>query len=100
VLDNEHEYRQLEEAILGVIGGMDKPGSPAGEARGAFHNGLHARTREKLQLFRQRVLEVTIDDLKRVTETYLKKADANIAVITSAATHEEVGDLGLEVINL
>jgi len=100
VLDNEHEYRQLEEAIFGVIGGMDKPGSPAGEATAAFHNGLHGRTREKLQLFRQRVLEVTIDDLKRVTDTYLKNGEASIAVITSAATHEEVGNLDLEVINL
>jgi len=100
VLDNEHEYRQLEEAILGVVGGMDKPGSPAGEAKSAFHNSLHGRTREKLQLFRQRVLEVTIDDLKRVTDTYLKQGEASIAVITSSATYEEVGDLGLEVINL
>ncbi|VAW50975.1 Predicted insulinase-like Zn-dependent peptidase DVU0941 [hydrothermal vent metagenome] len=100
MLDNEHEARQLEEAILGVVGGMDKPGSPAGEARAAFHNELHDRTREKLQLFRQRVLEVSMSDLKRVTETYLKKGEASTAVITSAATHEEAGDLGLDVIHL
>lgn len=100
VLDNKHEYRQLEEAILGVIGGMDKPGSPAGEAKAAFHNELHGRSREKLQAFRQRVLEVSMEDLKQVTETYLKKGEASVAVITSAATHEQVGDLGLEVINL
>jgi hypothetical protein len=100
VLENNHEYRQLEEAILGVIGGMDKPGSPAGEAKAAFHNELHGRSREKLQQFRQRVLKVTLDDLKRVTETYLKKGEASVAIITSGATHEEVGDLGLEVINL
>lgn len=100
LLDNDHEYRQLEEAILGVIGSMDKPGSPAGEAKAAFHNELHGRTREKLQKFRQRVLEVTIDDLKRVTESYLKQGEASVAVITSAATRDEVGDLGLDVINL
>jgi len=100
VIDSDHEERQLEEAILGVIGSMDKPGSPAGEAKAAFHNELHGRTREKLQQFRQRVLEVSIDDLKRVAETYLKNGEASIAVITSAATHEEVGDIGLEIINL
>ena len=100
VMDNDHEYRQLEEAILGVIGGMDKPGSPSGEARSAFHNELHGRTREKLQAYRQQVLKVSIDDLKRVTETYLKNGEASVAVITSAATHEEVGDLGLDVITL
>lgn len=100
MLDNEHEDRQLEEAILGVIGSMDKPGSPAGEAKSAFHNSLHGRTREKLQAFRKRVLEVSIDDLKRVTDTYLKNGQASIAVITSAASHDEVGDLGLDVVHL
>ncbi len=100
MLENKHEYRQLEEAILGVIGTMDKPGSPAGEAKSAFHNELHGRTREKLQQFRQRILEVSIDDLKRVTESYLKNGQVSVAVITSAATHENVGDLGLEVITL
>ena len=100
MLENEHEPRQLEEAILGVIGGMDKPGSPAGEAKAAYHDALHGRTREKLQQFRKRVLEVSLDDLKRVTETYLKNGEASVAVITSAATHEVTGDLGLEVVNL
>ena len=100
MLENNHEDRQLEEAILGIIGSMDKPGSPAGEAKSAFHNELHGRTREKLQRFRQNVLGVTIDDLKRVTETYLKNGEPSTAVITSAATHEEVGDLGLKVITL
>ena len=100
MLNNNHEWRQVEEAILGVIGTMDKPGSPSGEARHAFHNNLHGRTREKLQVIRQRVLAVTLDDLKRVTETYLQADKASTAVITSAATHEQVGDLGLEIINL
>jgi Zn-dependent M16 (insulinase) family peptidase len=100
MLDNQHEARQLEEAILGVIGSIDKPGSPAGEARSAFHNSLHGRSREKLQAFRKQILEVSLDDLKRVTETYLKNAEASTAVITSAATHAELGDLGLEVVEL
>ncbi|MDH5611793.1 MAG: insulinase family protein [Gammaproteobacteria bacterium] len=100
MLNNKHEWRQVEEAILGVIGTMDKPGSPSGEARHDFHNNLHGRTREKLQAARQRVLAVTLDDLKRVTETYLQTDRASTAVITSSATREQVGDLGLEVINL
>ncbi|MDT8451742.1 MAG: insulinase family protein [Gammaproteobacteria bacterium] len=100
VLTNKHEPQQLEEAILGVIGAMDKPGSPAGEARHAFHNSLHGRTREKLQAARQRVLAVTVDDLRRVTETYLQADKASTAVITSAATYKITGDLGLEVIHL
>ena len=97
MLNNQHQGRQLEEAILGVIGAMDKPGSPAGEARHAFHNGLHGRSKEILQSHRQRVLAVTLDDLKRVTEQYLRPDRASTAVITSAATLEQCGDLGLEV---
>jgi Zn-dependent M16 (insulinase) family peptidase len=100
MLNNKHEWRQLEEAILGVIGAMDKPGSPYGEARHDFHNNLHGRSREKLQAARQRVLAVTLDDLRRVTENYLQADKASTAVITSAATYEQLGDLGLEVINL
>jgi Zn-dependent M16 (insulinase) family peptidase len=100
MLNYQHEERQLEEAILGVIGSIDKPGSPAGEAKSAFHNTLHGRSREKLQHFRKQVLEVSLDDLKRVTTTYLKNGEASTAVITSAATYEKLGDLGLEVVEL
>ena len=100
MMNNKHEWRQVEEAILGVIGGMDKPGSPAGEARHAFHNSLHGRTREKLQTLRQRVLAVKLEDLKRVTEKYLQKEYASTAVITSAASLEQGGDLGLDIIHI
>jgi len=100
VLNNKHEWRQVEEAILGVIGGLDKPSSPAGEASQAAHNLLHGRTREKLQQFRQKVLEVKLEDLQRVTEKYLKPEIASTAVITSASTMEQAGDLGLDVIEL
>jgi Zn-dependent M16 (insulinase) family peptidase len=100
MLTGRHEWRLVEEAILGVVSNIDKPGSPAGEARQAFHNELHGRSREKLQAFRQNVLKVTLDDLKRVTETYLRPDTASTAVITNAATLEQRGDLGLDVVNL
>ena len=100
MLTGKHEWRLVEEAILGVVSNIDKPGSPAGEARQAFHNELHGRSREKLQAFRQNVLKVTLDDLKRVTETYLRPDKASTAVITNAATLEQRGDLGLDVVNL
>ena len=100
MLSNKHEWRMVEEAILGVISSIDKPGSPSGEARHAFHNLVHGRTLDKLQAFRQNVLNVRIDDLKRVTQTYLHPDKASTAVITNAATLEQKGNLGLEVINL
>ncbi|MGD2053991.1 MAG: insulinase family protein [Gammaproteobacteria bacterium] len=100
MLTGKHEWRMVEEAILGVISSIDKPGSPAGEAKQAFHNLLHGRTREKLQAFRQNVLNVRLEDLKRVAEAYLHPDQASTAVITSTATLEQTGNLGLDVINL
>lgn len=95
--DGKHEWRQVEEAILGVIGGIDKPGSPAGEAKKAFHNVLFGRTAAQRQQFRSRVLDVKLDDLRRVGQIYLKPNNASIAVITNSATHKEIGDLGLKL---
>ena len=100
MLTSHHDERLLEEAILGVIGSMDKPGSPAGEAKQAFHNNLYGRTVEHRQAYRERILKVTMDDLKRVTETYLKDKPSSTAVITNSTTYEELGDLGLEVCHL
>lgn len=97
LMRTQHEPRALEEAILGVIGTIDKPGSPAGEAKKAFHSALYGRTPEVRRTFRARVLGVSIADLQRVAETYLAPEQASIAVITSAQTLEACGDLGLGV---
>ena len=44
MLEARHEAQALDEAILGVIGSMDKPSSPAGEAKQNFYNRLFGRT--------------------------------------------------------
>ena len=90
----------VEEAILGVIGSIDKPGSPAGEAKDAFYSELYGRTPERRQRFRQRVLEVSLQDLQRVGETYLKPEQASIAVISNQNAGQRCRDLGLEVKSL
>lgn len=97
LLNEKHEWRQVEEAILGVIGGLDKPSSPAGEAKNAFHSALYGRTAEQRQEYRQRILAVTLEDLQRVGKTYLKAEKASTAVITSPQYAELAGDLGLTV---
>ncbi len=93
MLDNRHEYRALEEAILGVIGSLDKPSSPAGEAKQHFHNRLFGRSHESRELFRQRVLAVSLDDLQRVVDTYLKPELASTAVVTSVGQFESTAAL-------
>ncbi len=84
MLDTQHHDRALEEAILGVIGSMDKPSSPAGETKQHFHNRLFGRSQATRELFRQRILAVTLDDLRRVTQCYLNPDIASTAVVTHA----------------
>lgn len=96
LLSGRHEWRQVEESILGVIGSIDKPGSPAGDAMKAFHNGLYGRTPAQRRAFRERVLAVTLDDLRRVGETYLRPESASIAIITSQRHQDAAASLGLD----
>ncbi len=86
---------RLEEAILGVISGMDKPGSPAGEAKDAYHNELYGRTAAVRQQYRQQVLDVTVADIKRVAEHYLQPDKASTAVVTHKGMQQQVDKLQL-----
>ena len=87
---------KIEEAILGVIGNMDKPSSPAGEAIQAFYTELNGRNKQTQIEFRQRVLKVTEGDLKRVAEQYLSPDNATTAIITNT---DLAGPTGLQIIN-
>ncbi len=84
--NTKHGARALEEAILGVVGRIDRPGSPAGEAMSSFFNSLHGRTPEQRREFRHRVLQVKIEDLRRVAVAYLHPENAHIAVLSNAKT--------------
>lgn len=93
----KHDPQALEEAILGVVGQLDKPRSPSGEARQAFQNRLFNRSPEQRQRFRERVLGVTIDDMLRVSETWLRPERASVAVVTSHGQRQTVEGLGLAI---
>jgi hypothetical protein len=81
-----HTERTLEEAILGVIAAIDRPGSPAGEAISAFFGTLFGRNAEQRRAFRQQILGVSLNDLKRVAATHLIPGKASVAVVSDAAT--------------
>jgi Zn-dependent M16 (insulinase) family peptidase len=104
LLDNKHDDDALEQAILGVIGGLDRPSSPAGEAKQHFHNNLFGRSHEQRQRFREKILGLTLEDLRRVTETYLCNAQASTAIVSSQATVDAsatfIAEQGLEIIEL
>ena len=97
MLETSHEYRTLEEAILGVISSLDKPSSPAGTAKQAFYNELFGRNREQRALFRQQVLEVSIEQLKEVTEKYLASQDPSIGIISNKSQKPVLETLNLEI---
>ena len=84
----------IEEAILGLMAGMDKPASPAGEAVKALFAELHGRGKAWQQAMRAKILSVTLDDLQRVATTYLKDKPftrASLAPFDKAETMEKMG---------
>lgn len=98
LLSARHEPRQVEEAILGVIGAVDRPESPAGEAVKAFYGELHGRDAGQRRRLRSRLLEVNLEDLQRVGETWLRPEAAHTAVVSDRATLERVApQLGLNI---
>jgi len=100
LLKTEHDQQSLEEAILGVISSLDKPASPAGDAKLTFHNNLFGRDAKQRLKFRQQVLAVTLDDLTRVTNSYLKNKEGSLAVVSNHEHEKECIELGLDIINL
>lgn len=97
LLNAEQQPHQLEEAILGLIASMDKPGSPAGEAITACYALLHKRTPAFRQMLRERLLNVTLDDLKRVAVTYLFEQKPTKSVVAPVAKREALVELGFDI---
>ncbi|MBF0417151.1 MAG: insulinase family protein [Magnetococcales bacterium] len=92
LLAGKAESRAMEEAILGMIGVIDRPGSPAGEAKRAFHDALYGRLPEVRRAFRKRVMAVTEAELQRVAAIYLDPEQAAYGLVTNAEVME--GRLG------
>ena len=95
LLDSLHEQLALEEAILSVVASLDKPGSPAGEAKRHFQECLFGRTDAHRKTFRAGIVNTTIDDLRRVAEQYLRPERASTAVVTHASGAETLAASGL-----
>ncbi|MBF8274420.1 MAG: hypothetical protein HW380_3525, partial [Magnetococcales bacterium] len=47
-------------------------------------DALHGRTAEKRTLYREQVLNVTLESMRRVSHLYLNQSDAAFAVVGSA----------------
>jgi Zn-dependent M16 (insulinase) family peptidase len=95
--ENQHDAEELEQAILGVVSQIDKPRSPAGEAKSDYHSLLSGRTKAQRENFRAQILSVTLSDLKRVGEQYLKPELASVGLITQSANKAKLAALGLSI---
>ena len=54
---------------MGVISSIDKPGSPAGEARADFNQNI--RGVDQAKAFRSRVIDCSVERLVEVSQKYL-----------------------------
>jgi len=100
LIDERHQERQLEEAILRVLSDIDRPESPAGEATAAYFGSRHGRTPAHRRAIRRAVMGVSMDDLRRVAGQYLTADGASVAVISNEVTLEANTKLGLELCKL
>lgn len=75
----EFGTEQLEEAIIGVIKGLDRPLSPFDAvtvAWSGYRRGIDAASR---QAFRERVLDCTLAEVRAAVDTWLRGAPASRA---------------------
>lgn len=92
--NNKITDEQVEQSILGVIGSLDKPGSPAGEAKGSYQNELFNRSNEFRKHYRENILKVDEAQLRRVASTYLQDGKQTEAVITDSGNAERLAEKG------
>jgi|TARA_B110000908_G_scaffold109150_1_gene128097 Zn-dependent M16 (insulinase) family peptidase len=73
-------FSDVEQSILGVVSSIDSPASPAGEARQVFYNDLFGRDEVYRQQRRSDLLNVTVEDVRRVATAYLTGEPVDVVV--------------------
>ena len=79
---------------------MDRPSSPAGEAKQAYYNHLFGRTMDQRLLFRKRVLQTSMNDLKTAAAKYFDPTQASIGIISNRESVEKLNIKDLKKVNL
>jgi len=85
----------LDEFVMKRMGGLKQQ-----LGAGLRDRTPDGRTPAQRQRYRMRVTGVTLDDLRRVGDAYLKPEQASQAVITSVSTAQQLGDHGMEILPL
>ena len=89
VIKGDIDPGDLKEAILTACGSVDPLLSPDIKGRVRFFDELAGYTLAKKEQFKQGLLKVTEQDLRRVAETYLSNGDAAMATLGDPKKIEE-----------
>ncbi|MEO7803847.1 MAG: insulinase family protein [Actinomycetota bacterium] len=91
------DREDIKEAILTVCGAIDPLESPDIKGKRRFFGDLAGYTVELRRAFKQSVLEVGEEDLRRVADTYLAEGKAALATISNpemvAKANEDMGNI-------
>ena len=100
MLENDFSQEELEEAIICVIKGLDKPNSPHEQVTHAW--SLHRRgvSEELRQRFRSGVLNCTLDDIRSAVRTWLKNGQASRAAFVGDLTQDLSGLKAVDLVEL
>lgn len=96
VLSGSVTKEQLDEGILGIVSGIDKPLSPNGESAMDFTNTLEGKTDADRLKFKNNVINCTLEDIQRVANTYLTK-NSSRSVIAGKGFENEISQLGFKI---
>jgi Zn-dependent M16 (insulinase) family peptidase len=97
VLENDFSQEKIEEAIICVIKGLDKPHSPYAEALTAWNLRQRGVTEEIRQQFRTGVLHCTAAQIKSAVTTWLKNGKPSRAAFAGNTSQDLAG---LETVDL
>lgn len=89
IIKGDIDPDDLKEAILTACGSVDPLLSPDIKGRVRFFDELAGYTLEKKEQFKQGLLKVTEQDLRRVAETYLSNGTAAMATLGNPKKIEE-----------
>ena len=86
----------LEEAIVSIMQSLDRPGSPADQARLALARATANLDYPERQRLRQAILDCQASDLARVAKTYLQGQPCSKAAYVCPKAAAEAGELGMQ----
>lgn len=95
-LDTDLGQREVTEAILSSSKILDPLTSPDTIGRMRFYGDLAGYTPEVQEEFKARLLKVSLDDLRRVMDTYLTPERAAYGLVAGRDPNEDVKALGLK----